>query len=86
MKQKLITEYFKENKENKKRKISKITTSATITTSAISEKSVASNIIKGYNQNTDSWHCIECGIDMGSCNPRQLCGKTFCYSYEKILL
>lgn len=22
--------------------------------------------------------CIECGIDMGDCNPRQLCGKTRC--------
>ena len=24
--------------------------------------------------------CISCGIDMGACNPRQLCGKTFCYN------
>lgn len=32
----------------------------------------------GYNETTDSWHCIECGIDMGPNNPRQLCGKTFC--------
>lgn len=22
--------------------------------------------------------CTDCGVDMGSCNPRQLCGKTFC--------
>ena len=22
--------------------------------------------------------CIECGIDMGECNPRQLCRKTYC--------
>ena len=22
--------------------------------------------------------CIECGIDMGDCNPRQLCGKWCC--------
>jgi hypothetical protein len=22
--------------------------------------------------------CLECGVDMGSCNPRQLCGKTHC--------
>jgi len=26
--------------------------------------------------------CLECGIDMGRCNPRQLCGKTYCYSSE----
>jgi len=23
--------------------------------------------------------CVECGIDMGDQNPRQLCGKTICY-------
>lgn len=23
-------------------------------------------------------YCIECGIDMGECNPRQYCGKTYC--------
>ena len=22
--------------------------------------------------------CLECGIDMGRCNPRQLCCKTYC--------
>lgn len=35
-------------------------------------------IVYGYNEETDSWHCMECGEDMGSCNPRQLCGKTYC--------
>ncbi len=37
------------------------------------------NIIYGYNIKTQSWHCIECGVDMGTCNPRQLCGKWVCY-------
>lgn len=23
--------------------------------------------------------CLICGIDMGECNPRQLCGKWRCY-------
>lgn len=23
--------------------------------------------------------CLECGEDMGRSNPRQLCGKTYCY-------
>jgi hypothetical protein len=23
--------------------------------------------------------CVECGIDMGYCNPRQYCGKTYCH-------
>jgi hypothetical protein len=22
--------------------------------------------------------CVVCGVDMGSCNPRQLCCKTYC--------
>ena len=22
--------------------------------------------------------CLECQVDMGKCNPRQLCGKTYC--------
>jgi hypothetical protein len=26
----------------------------------------------------DSCYCTECGVDMGSHNPRQLCGKTYC--------
>ena len=25
--------------------------------------------------------CLQCGIDMGDCNSRQFCGKTYCY-YE----
>ncbi len=32
----------------------------------------------GYNDKTDSWHCLECGEDMGPTNPRQLCGKSYC--------
>ena len=35
-------------------------------------------IIKGYNEKTGSWHCLECGTDMGTMNPRQLCYKTYC--------
>jgi hypothetical protein len=27
---------------------------------------------------TLSWYCLECGIDMGPQNPRQLCGKWRC--------
>lgn len=27
--------------------------------------------------------CVECGIDMGYMNPRQYCGKTFCYNKVK---
>jgi len=34
--------------------------------------------VYGYNRKTDSWHCIQCGIDMGQENPRQLCRKYYC--------
>jgi hypothetical protein len=26
--------------------------------------------------------CIECGVDMGDCNPRQLCGKIVCVNSD----
>lgn len=30
----------------------------------------------------ESNYCLECGVDMGSCNPRQLCGKSRCPSKD----
>ena len=36
--------------------------------------------IYGYNELTNSWHCLTCGVDMGPQNPRQLCGKWRCLS------
>jgi hypothetical protein len=39
---------------------------------------ISEELVYGYNPKTDSWHCLECGIDMGKCNPRQLCRKTYC--------
>jgi hypothetical protein len=33
--------------------------------------------IKEENKEEDN-RCMICGIDMGSCNPRQLCCKTYC--------
>jgi len=34
------------------------------------------------NEGTDDCvnRCLICGVDMGDCNPRQLCGKVYCYS------
>jgi len=29
-------------------------------------------IVSGYNEKTDNWHCLECKINMGK-NPSQLC-------------
>ncbi len=37
-------------------------------------------LVYGYNEKTNSWHCLECGDDMGPTNPRQLCGKYYCRS------
>lgn len=34
--------------------------------------------VYGYNEETEEWHCLECGISMGKHNPRQLCGKYCC--------
>lgn len=34
-------------------------------------------------EETKSNYCISCGIDIGYCNPRQYCCKTYC-PYEKI--
>ncbi len=28
--------------------------------------------------------CVECGVDMGSSNPRQYCGKTYCRNINYI--
>lgn len=35
------------------------------------------NSIKNNNEGMIN-RCTECNIDMGRCNPRQLCGKTYC--------
>jgi len=62
MNQKLITDFYKIIKFDKNNK----------NTNNLKKK------IYGYNSETDSWHCVECGIDMGINNPRQLCGKIYC--------
>ena len=62
MKQKLITDFY--SCENKLKKLKR--------TEHQEEK------VYGYNEKTDSWHCTECGIDMGPNNPRQLCKKFYC--------
>ena len=35
-------------------------------------------IIRGYNETTHSWHCLGCGVDMGTTNSRQFCYKSYC--------
>lgn len=42
------------------------------------DKSKKQKIVYGYNSETNSWHCLTCGVDMGPQNPRQLCGKWRC--------
>jgi hypothetical protein len=34
--------------------------------------------IYGYDELENTWRCCQCGVDMGPCNPRQLCGKYRC--------
>lgn len=68
-KQKLITDYYQSINQN----------SESISTDTNSDRAHDQiNIIRGYNELTDSWHCLICGQDMGRHNPRQLCRKTYC--------
>ena len=32
------------------------------------------------DEQDDMNRCLICGVDMGKDNPRQLCGKTYCYN------
>lgn len=65
-KQTYITQFFIEKNDIKKEK------------EIENEKDIKNEKIRGYNPHTDSWHCTECGIDMGKMNSRQLCGKIYC--------
>ncbi len=40
-------------------------------------------IQKEYEESEMKNLCVECGVDMGYMNPRQYCGKTFCYNSTK---
>jgi hypothetical protein len=44
------------------------------------------NEIKDINYIKDDYIiknlCVECGVDMGYCNPRQYCGKTYCTTFR----
>lgn len=74
MRQSLITEYFSFIKTKSKRKIQ------SLITDYMESENIRKPIVYGYNSETDSWHCLKCGEDMGQMNPRQLCGKTYCYN------
>jgi hypothetical protein len=63
--QTVITDYYKTKKDNLD----------------IDKENKEDNRVRGYNSETGSWHCIECGVDMGEMNPRQYCGKWICYGY-----
>lgn len=36
------------------------------------------NLINSIEK-TQKNRCVLCNVDIGICNPRQLCGKTYCY-------
>lgn len=87
--QTLITDYFIICINNKMKQIEqKQSNSQTLITDYFEKKRKTiddydfitnkKNKVYGYNPETDSWHCLECGDDMGRNNPRQLCGKYFC--------
>jgi hypothetical protein len=42
------------------------------------EQKKLDEIVKEYENSEIKNLCIECGVDMGYCNPRQYCGKTYC--------
>jgi hypothetical protein len=44
----------------------------------------SAKIIRDYEKEPKPWvnRCVECGVDMGDCNPRQFCGKWRCYDAE----
>ena len=93
--QTLITDYFTICMNNKmKHREQKQTNSQTLITDYFEKKRKnidnydyieyiknKKNKVYGYNPETDSWHCLECGVDMGHNNPRQLCGKYYCYNF-----
>lgn len=78
MRQSLITEYFVPigHKIKNFRKIKDIWKIKDIEEYDKKQKNIL--LVYGYDLKTDSWHCLECGDDMGKFNPRQLCGKTHC--------
>ena len=36
------------------------------------------NTNNNYYSSEESNYCLDCGVDMGPMNPRQLCGKWYC--------
>ena len=46
----------------------------------INDKSLINSIEKMFKEIPKGQvnRCLECNIDMGECNPRQLCGKWYC--------
>jgi hypothetical protein len=41
------------------------------------DKNYVITIANKFSNGTKN-RCVECGVDMGYCNPRQLCSKTYC--------
>lgn len=39
---------------------------------------IRKKIISELQFNRNTWYCTICGVDMGECNPRQYCCKTYC--------
>jgi len=79
-KQNLITKYFYRSDRSDNNRDNKSDTCIDIEKNEVSIciDSLIENTY-GYNDKTGNWHCLECGDNMGD-NPRQLCGKGYCYN------
>ena len=77
-KQRKITDFF----DNVKKEITIVKKEITIVKKNSNENDdiLDLQIIRNDESDTEtlSWYCLECGIDMGPQNPRQLCGKWRC--------
>ena len=80
--QTLITDHFKTSEGSEPVKFPEsVKSSGPVKSSGEPAKSSDTvELVYGYKETTNSWHCLECGDDMGPTNPRQLCGKYFCRS------
>ena len=80
IKQKLITEYF-HNYQNAKR-VSNNQASGGLsnsqTSGGLSNQNQKMDIDNNQNEMEFQWVCLECGVELGYQNPRQLCCKTYC--------
>lgn len=75
--QTIITSFF--TKKNMQSQLTDIHIEKNSYDTVIDVKESVKERLYGYDEKTGNWHCLECGDNMGD-NPRQLCGKSYCYN------